>query len=489
MTMRFMPNFQFKKISYKIGLLVILTEFVALISLGFFYINRFSLQIEQSIEKSFQAPGYLMSKGLLRYESSEDQLIMGKIVGEKLQECMIIGSNGNIYYSLDPDHKHKNRKDVAILNDFKELNFELESDTFKKVKHLSNEYFVAISPIRLEGGKFLGHLFMLAEMERTIKQKNGIIWIFVFGSFLCILLTSVIIILASKMLLTNNIRHVLHRLTEIESGSLSKTPLRVKGQDEIAKLGHAINHLNDKLREIVLNISKGAEKVKKSSNSMEETSMKIAQGANHQAASAEEVSSSVEEMSTVIQNNSESAEQTKRISLNAATGIEKLKEKEEESLKYIQTISNKITLINDIAFQTNLLALNAAVEAARAGEQGRGFSVVAAEVRRLAENSKSAADEITKLSQSSVVITSSAHQFMMELAPEIKNTADLVSNISVSSAEQNNGALQINNAIQELNIIIQDYASTAELMEQNAKTLKDDAIELERSIKFFKVEV
>jgi methyl-accepting chemotaxis protein len=207
-----------------------------------------------------------------------------------------------------------------------------------------------------------------------------------------------------------------------------------------------------------------------------------------QATSAEEVSSAVEEMAAVIQDSNENAKQTQLISDKAALGIKELIEKEQESLKYIKEISQKISIVNDIAFQTNILALNAAVEAARAGEQGRGFAVVAGEVRRLAENSRQAADEITKLSAKSVAITNNAHEFMMKLAPEIEKTSQLVNDISVSSNELNNGAAQINSAIQELNLVIQQYTSTAEEMSKNSEVMKNEALELEHSIMFFKIE-
>ena len=207
-----------------------------------------------------------------------------------------------------------------------------------------------------------------------------------------------------------------------------------------------------------------------------------------QATSAEEVSSAVEEMAAVIQDSNHNANQTMLISDKAAQGIKELIEREEESLRYIKEISQKISIVNDIAFQTNILALNAAVEAARAGEQGRGFAVVAGEVRRLAENSRVAADEITKLSAKSVSITINAHDFMINLAPEIEKTSRLVHDISVSSNELNNGASQINSAIQELNLVIQQYTATAEEMNRNSEILKTEAVELGQSIAFFKLE-
>jgi methyl-accepting chemotaxis protein len=480
--------FRFKKISYKIGFLVIITEFIALFALGVFYIDQFTSQIEQGLQQSFQTPAYLMSKGLLRYESAEDKVIMEEMVGETIEECMIVGANGKIYFSLNPEHKDKEKSEIGILSGYEALSRQIESHVFLQTSQNNNDYFTTISPIRLDDGKFLGHLFIHARMDRVLKEKSSVTWMFILGSLLCIILTSVVIIFLTKIYFTNNINLVLTRLTTIKEGILPKTPLTVKSNDEIGQLSNAINNLNEKLREIVSLITSGAGKVNKSSNQIDEISVKVAGGASHQATSAEEVSSAVEEMTSMIENNTENAQQTQQISITAAEGIQQLILKEEESLKYIREISNKISIVNDIAFQTNILALNAAVEAARAGEHGKGFAVVAQEVRRLAENSRKAADEITKISENSVSITSNAHDFMMQIAPEIEKTSQLVNEITTSSNEQSNGASQINNAIQDLNIVIQQYASTADEMAQNSKVLNKEADDLEKSIRFFNIE-
>ena len=113
----------------------------------------------------------------------------------------------------------------------------------------------------------------------------------------------------------------------------------------------------------------------------------------------------MEEMAVNIQQNTDNAQEAEKISKKVSDGVQKVGSASQESLLSIRDISEKINIINDIAFQTNILALNAAVEAARAGEHGKGFAVVAAEVRKLAERSKLAADEIITLSSKSVQVT------------------------------------------------------------------------------------
>jgi len=201
----------------------------------------------------------------------------------------------------------------------------------------------------------------------------------------------------------------------------------------------------------------------------------FSQGSSEQASASEQISASMEQMLANVNQNAENALQTEKIAINATTGMDKISQSSINSLNSIKEIAQKITIINDIAFQTNILALNAAVEAARAGEQGKGFAVVASEVRKLAERSKTAANDIVALVK-----------YLEDTIPEINKTVHLVKDIAIASNEQNLGVNQINNAINDLNKVTQQNAANSEEMASNTELLTEQAEQLKELIAFFK---
>lgn len=268
---------------------------------------------------------------------------------------------------------------------------------------------------------------------------------------------------------------------------MAKSEINTDRKDEFGTLSRALTEMSDRLKEVISTIHISANHITSASEQLSTTSQQVSQGASEQASSAEEISASMEQMVANIQNNAENAKQAENIAFKSVEGIKKGVDATTFALDSMKKIAEKVSIIGDIAFQTNILALNAAVEAARAGEHGRGFAVVAAEVRKLAERSRLAAEEINRITHDGVKRADDAGRLLAEIVPNIERTARLVQEIAAASMEQNAGADQVNSAVQQLNQVTQQNAAASEEMASSAEELNSQAQQLIEIVSFFDV--
>ncbi len=275
-------------------------------------------------------------------------------------------------------------------------------------------------------------------------------------------------------------------LQRMESGDLS-VGMTADYQGAFAELKAALNATLSRLASTLADVNAAALALTSAAGQVSSTSQSLSQSASEQAASVEETTASLQEMASSVKQNADNANVTDGMATKAAREAGEGGEAVARTVEAMKSIATKVSIIDDIAYQTNLLALNAAIEAARAGEHGKGFAVVAAEVRKLAERSQVAAQEIGQLAGSSVQLAERAGSVLTQMVPTIGKTSELVQEISAASGEQSGSIGQITHAMGHLNSATQQNASASEELSATAEELSGQAAQLQEMMAFFKL--
>jgi len=244
----------------------------------------------------------------------------------------------------------------------------------------------------------------------------------------------------------------------------------------LGEVSHGLNIFADIINKMLVDNKSNGMTLQNSSNVLLSNVDTLNTASNEAAASLEETAAALEEITSNIANNTDtvvkmanygnqvkdSVNQGQELANKTTSAMDDINEE-------VTSISDAISVIDQIAFQTNILSLNAAVEAATAGEAGKGFAVVAQEVRNLASRSAEAANEIKALVQNATNKANSGKKIADEmidgythLNESISKTLDMISDVEMASKEQQKGIEQINDAVTKLDQQTQKNASVAQ---------------------------
>ncbi len=347
------------------------------------------------------------------------------------------------------------------------------------------EYFVSFEPIMI-GNKDTNWIIGIEVPTKVIlsEAREVLAKTIIAGIFGLFFLYLIIYFIAVKI--SGPIVKGVEFAKSISAGDLN-TQLSIGQNDEIGDLAESLSIMAAKLTKIISEIIQSSDTIAESSMDLLNSSVKLADGANHQASSAEEISTSMELVLSRIQQNTKNAQETEKIALQAAKGIQVGNESTRALIQSMNNIVEKISIVGEIAKQTNLLAINASIEASRYGMQGKGFAVVAAEIKKLAEKSQLAAKEIDELSNQGLFHARETGNILFEIIPDIEQTAILVKQIADSSLEQKISSEEINAGIQQLNKVTQQNAGSSFELSINSKNISKQAENLKKLIFYFKI--
>ncbi len=329
------------------------------------------------------------------------------------------------------------------------------------------------------------YIVFITNINKNIDRLD-IFWLwfaifFVIGLFVATINSAVLSIWLGFSI--NNLKQLLENLAINDySKNASKD-----SEDELETISDKYNIFIRSARKVLSVVQKTSVTLLSTSNQLSTVSEQVSQRAHEQTANTEEVATSMEQMLAMINSNSENAEITRQSSVKSTNEMKQSNKIFVKMINSVSQISEKITIISEIADKIDILSINAAIEAARASETGKGFSVVANEIRKLADKTKIASDEITKLSKTGQDISRIAGKKLETVIPEIIKSTELVNNIVSAGKEQQRGVENINISVQQLTEITSENSASAEEMASSAEELSVQAEHLKKLISVFKI--
>lgn len=309
------------------------------------------------------------------------------------------------------------------------------------------------------------------------------------------LIMSTIVLWGVTLNVIRPLRRIVGHFESMADGDLSHS-IEQHGNNEIGQLFAGLATMQHKLANTVSNMRSSGVEIHNGSRRIASNSLDIASRIEQQSSALEETAASMDELTATVANNADHAGQASQLAEDASSSVKDGQKIIGQVIATMQQIrdgsrqvSDIITMIDSIAFQTNILALNASVEAARAGEHGRGFSVVAGEVRQLASQSASAAEEIRSLIgvsntnvETGTKLTDDADRAMQDIVAAIQRVTSLMGEIAYASQEQSQGIEQVNRAIIQMEQVTQqnrhllhEAAQASASLEGQASSMRDAA--------------
>jgi methyl-accepting chemotaxis protein len=389
------------------------------------------------------------------------------------------------YRELLPKYRETQQQLISIIEDSS-----LEQDARK---HAGIHFLLDAATVNIVEGmdRNFEDLIEFQTIEsQQVKERAALDYRSNRTAFLIVMSASALVALLMGFIIsraiTGRINRVVVLADKIAQGQIDQN-IDTGGKDEIGMLLQSFKEMASKLMQIIIEVRSGAEAVSIAAGQVSASAQNLSQGTSDQAAGVEETTASLEQMGASIRQNAENSKHMQQMALKGNADAEKSAKVVTETVDAMSAITQKISIIEEIAYQTNLLALNAAIEAARAGEHGKGFAVVATEVRKLAERSQAAAQEIGDLASRSAKIAEHSGETIQELVPSIRKTHDLVQEVAAASKEQAQSVSQINKAMEQVDQITQRNSAAAEELSSTSQELASQAESLQHLMSFFRV--
>jgi methyl-accepting chemotaxis protein len=331
----------------------------------------------------------------------------------------------------------------------------------------------------------------VADDESNAKQKIEVAMVLMLGVLLLAIVVTLTLTLAISRSITQPLSRMQSRMVEIKNNNDFTHRIGIDSLDEVGDTARAFDALAESLQGALLKLLSNASDVSRAAQSLAASSQQVAASSGEQSSAAAAMAATVEQVTTSIAHVADRAREAREISAdsggrsgqggliisNAATAMIELAQAVKQASDSIGALGEKsgqissvVKVIKEVAEQTNLLALNAAIEAARAGEQGRGFAVVADEVRKLAERTSKATEEISRVIETMQAGTNDAISVM-------GNAVTRADGAAVLAREAGDAINQINGGVSTVESAVTDISSS---LEEQSRASNDIAIHVEK---------